>query len=191
MLDCCLLAITACSSSILASDPHVGHLVLAWHPPFLSNAAPIEHLDEVERSCQTLQLKYRFFYQRHWTIIFCHARPSTEIEHWLFLFKFLHSDDDKEFQRVLELGHGFSSSTQSWGEGRFVHCSLMIYTSLVQNVWNTLFQRDWHQDGCRWLGNEALPQYVPCILFEFPTDVLMVWDSSQQTLCTRAYYQYP
>ena len=49
------------SSSILASDPHVGHLVLAWHPPFLSNAAPIEHLDEVERSCQTLQLKYRFF----------------------------------------------------------------------------------------------------------------------------------
>jgi len=65
----------------------------------------------------------------------------------------------------------------------------MIYTSFVQNVWNTLFQRDWHQDGCRWLGNEALPQYVPCILFEFPTDVLMVWDSSQQTLCTRAYYQ--
>ena len=42
-----------------------------------------------------------------------------------------------------------------------------------------------------WLGNEALPQYVPCILFEFPTDVLMVWDSSQQTLCTRAYYQSP
>jgi len=46
-----------------------------------------------------------------------------------------------------------------------------------------------HRDGCRRLGNEALPHYVPCILFEFLTDVLMVWDSSQQTLCTRAYHQ--
>ena len=54
------------------------------------------------------------------------------------------------------------------------------------------FKRIGHWDRCRWLDNEAataLPQYAPCILFEFslPTDALMVGDSSQRTLCTRAF----